>query len=129
MNGIIHAHLMLLLIAAMGFANRLPLALKIGALSLIGGNVVTMIARIIAIQSLPIQFINNQPQAVPNTKIFTWHIQNSVFKMSNGAKLLFDLCETDRIPIAFATVLLGIGVLCVVVLKSDMLQVKTSPNK
>ena len=129
MNGIIHAHLMLLLIAAMGFANRLPLALKIGALSLIGGNVVTMIARIIAIQSLPIQFINNQPQAVPNTKIFTWHIQNSVFKMSNGAKLLFDLCETDRIPIAIATVLLGIGVLCVVVLKSDMLQVKTSPNK
>lgn len=129
MNGIIHAHLMLLLIAAMGFANQMPFTLKISALSLIGGNVLAMITRIIAIQSLPIQFINNQPQAVPNTKIFTWHIQNSVFKMSNGAKLLFDLCETDRIPITIATVTLGIAVFCVVILKSETLQVKTSSNK
>ena len=129
MNGIIHAHLMLLLIPAMAFANRLPLAFKVGAMSLIAGNVLAMITRIIAIQSLPIQFINNQPQAVANTKIFTWHIQNSAFKMSNGAKLLFDLCETDRIPIAITTVLLGIAILGVVILKSEALQLNTSQNK
>jgi hypothetical protein len=98
-------------------------------MSLIAGNVLAMITRIIAIQSLPIQFINNQPQAVANTKIFTWHIQNSAFKMSNGAKLLFDLCETDRIPIAITTVLLGIAILGVVILKSEALQLNTSQNK
>jgi hypothetical protein len=88
-------------------------------MSLIGGNVLAMITRVIGIQSLAIPFINNQPQAVANTKIFTWHIQNSAFKMSNGAKLLFDLCETDRIPIAIATVLVSISILCVTALKSE----------
>jgi hypothetical protein len=129
MNGIIQAHLMLLLIAAMGFANRLPLTIKIGAMSLIGGNVLAMITRVIGIQSLAIPFINNQPQAVANTKIFTWHIQNSAFKMSNGAKLLFDLCETDRIPIAIATVLVSISILCVTALKSESIAAKPSQNK
>jgi hypothetical protein len=108
-NGSAHVCSMLLLIFVMGFADKLSRTAKITAISLIIGNVTIITTRIIAIESIPIQFVDNQPQAVPNTKIFVWHLQNAVFKIQNGARLLFDLCENDRIPIAITTVALAIA--------------------
>ena len=118
-NGSAHVYCFILLLLVLGFAHQIPHAVKITALGLIVGNVLSTITRIIAIQSLPIQFINNQPQAVPNTKIFVWHIQNAAFKNSSGANLLFDLCETDRIPIAIATVAFAIGLVLLLLLRLE----------
>jgi hypothetical protein len=118
-NGSAHAYSMLLLILVMGFADKLPSLAKITAVSVITGNVTTITARIIAIESIPIQFVNNQPQAVPNTKIFVWHLQNAAFKAQNNARLLFDLLENDRIPIAIATVVFAIALVLWIALKTE----------
>jgi hypothetical protein len=101
---------------------------KITAISVIAGNVTIIITRIIAIQSIPIQFINNQPQAVPNTKIFVWHVQNAAFKIQNSARLLFDLCENDRIPIAIATVTFSVALVLWIALKAERRAPQSSPE-
>jgi hypothetical protein len=118
-NGSAHVYSILLLLLVMGFADKLSRLAKITAISVIAGNVTIITARIIAIQSIPIQFVNNQPQAVPNTKIFVWHLQNAAFKIQNSARLLFDLCENDRIPIAIATVAIAIALVVWIAQKTE----------
>jgi hypothetical protein len=118
-NGSAHVYCMLLLLLVMGFSNKLSRLAEITVLSVIAGNATIITARIIAIQSIPIQFVNNQPQAVPNTKIFVWHLQNAAFKAQNNARLLFDLLENDRIPIAIATVVFAIALVLWIALKTE----------
>ena len=127
-NGSAHVYCLLLLLVVMGFADKLSRLAKITAISVIAGNVTIIITRIIAIQSIPIQFINNQPQAVPNTKIFVWHVQNAAFKIQNSARLLFDLCENDRIPIAIATVTFSVALVLWIALKAEQRAPQSSPE-
>jgi hypothetical protein len=127
-NGSAHVYCLLLLLVVMGFADQLSRLAKITAISVIAGNVTIIITRIIAIQSIPIQFINNQPQAVPNTKIFVWHVQNAAFKIQNSARLLFDLCENDRIPIAIATVTFSVALVLWIALKAERRAPQSSPE-
>lgn len=127
-NGIIHTHLIVLVGAVLTILYRLPTWLCVPAIGVLISNVLLITLRTVYIQSLPLPFVDNQPQVAPNTKVFVWHIQNSGLKAQTSAKLLYDWCNEAHLPLSVLTLTAAITLGSLAILSVRVAENRAAPD-